>query len=194
MGAAAIPDLLRALQIAPAVAPFRPLLLETIGLIGDQRAFNPLVRELNSAVWMIQAEACVALGRIGDPAALPELEKLTRQPELSPGTQAGLSYALYLLGKKEELETLLALASPESIQTINWGFTQYALSLLRQTVRSPQFRWGPRGDWAQELLFEGRGIYSLEGSQTGNSCGGFCPAPFGLRSIDPQVSAHLSEK
>ena len=133
MGPAAIPDLLRALQIAPAVAPFRPLILETIGLIGDKRAVNPLLKEIHSSVWMIQAEACVALGRIGDQSALPHLQRLKESTSLSLGTAAGLAYSLHLLGESESLNRLVGLASPEAIQKTNWGFTQYALSLLRQT-------------------------------------------------------------
>jgi len=130
MGASALPDLHRVLDGSPPIAPFRPVVLETLGKIGDPSSTPWLLKEMTAPLWPNRVEACIALGRVGDKSVIPALEKVVkREGDWTPPTIAGAAYALYLLGVQTYKHELLALTTPEAIETINWGYTRFGIQL-----------------------------------------------------------------
>jgi hypothetical protein len=52
-----------------------------LGLMGDGRAVDLLIRSLNDPGWMIRTEAAYSLGKLKDPRALPHLRNALVHPD-----------------------------------------------------------------------------------------------------------------
>jgi HEAT repeat protein len=66
----------------------------TLGALGDRRVVPLLLNHLDSGSPPIQAALAEALGRLGDPAAAPSLERLgarTQDPDVASAVQRALA-------------------------------------------------------------------------------------------------------
>lgn len=103
LGAPAVEPLLLALRDpSPLAADARPLVIETLGMVGDARALAPLLEELRSPRADVRQAAARALRLLGNPVAIPALIDLFRQDERATGDEAGV------VGVWEEAATAVA--------------------------------------------------------------------------------------
>jgi HEAT repeat protein len=74
----AIHPLLERLKDAQEDRDVRARAAESLGQLEAADAVAPLIAVLNHTVWYVRYQSVIALGRIGDPAAVPALEHTAR--------------------------------------------------------------------------------------------------------------------
>ena len=79
LGNDAIPALLHGLKWAPGFADKRVFMCRALGLIGNKKGAPSLVYALRDPVTSTAAWACWALERVGEPAAIPALERYAQR-------------------------------------------------------------------------------------------------------------------
>ena len=102
-----------------------------LGVLGDIRAFEPLVLSLHSIWDCVVAAAAEALGRLGDDRAIEPLAALIANEDL--GVRAATAASLGRLGTERAIEPLSRLMSEEDDIEIS-GLARDALARLRKVT------------------------------------------------------------
>lgn len=121
---------------------------EILAGIGDARVFDPLVKSLASADWIVRMHAAKALGRIGNPLAVPALvpllqDKVKAVREETAGALAAIGTAsipsLVLALRHEEwlvrlhaVEALGKLKSPDAVEPLLFALFNDRDSAVRE--------------------------------------------------------------
>jgi HEAT repeat protein len=134
--APAVPELARVYARESAVPAkqmdrtFRERLLGALAFIGDPSSKDLFLREKNAADLLLALRANEGLARIADPATLVEISR-DRQQQKDPSILAAQAWALYRLGRKEFLASVVdALGSRRT----NEDARQYLLESRRDEV------------------------------------------------------------
>lgn len=149
---AAIPGLINALSDQD--LNVKHAAIEALGQIKDKKAVGPLIEALQSDMW-IQFPAAVALGELGDPAAVASLISLLDMPGANvPAIQAlgkiGDPVALGPLSRFLEddeeslrqwaLDAVAAIASREAVKNRYIELSEKAEGLLIETLKSESLK------------------------------------------------------
>ncbi|MYE55268.1 MAG: HEAT repeat domain-containing protein [Chloroflexi bacterium] len=102
-----------------------------LGVLGDMRAFEPLLRSLQSRWDCVVAAAAEALGRLGDDRAVEPLAALVPNEDL--GVRAATAASLGRLGTARAIEPLTRLMIEEDDIEIS-GMAREALARLREVT------------------------------------------------------------
>jgi HEAT repeat protein len=98
---AAVTPLVKRLEDRSEDREVRTRAAEALGRLGSEEAVEPLLDVLDDPVWHIRYHAIVALGQIGDAAALEGLEEATRY-DPDPFNREEAAQALRRLGRPDE--------------------------------------------------------------------------------------------
>ena len=133
LGEPAVAELVRVLKKSPPFAPYRPVLLETLGKLKSPEATELLIAEIEQPYWPNRVEACIALGRIGDKKALPALKGiLSGSGNWTPATIAAAAFALEKMGEEGLRNHITSLTTVDAVENINWGYTRVGFDIARE--------------------------------------------------------------
>lgn len=90
--------------------------VQALGKIGDRRASPVLVDILKDAGNPVRFDAAWALATCGDDDAKAPLREALRHPDLGGQLEAGMRYALFALGDKEQFDGLIGMLTTSEEQ------------------------------------------------------------------------------
>jgi len=89
---------------------------------------------------MLRFDTCVAAGLHGDPACVPVLDEILRDPKTTIFNQLATALALVQVGQPETVETLIKLVRAEKAPRTNRAIAVAALGMLVDASEVPALR------------------------------------------------------
>ena len=127
----------------------RRVAARSLGLMGDNRAREPLQRVLESHDELLQATALKALGRLGDVEAIPAIAEIANT-RAAFAVRTNAIEALLILGDRRGIRLLTEIATTNSFDS-TWNVAG----------KMPAVSERPGRTWALKKLLEHRGVEAI---------------------------------